>query len=62
MLEQQLTTPSWTEFAWCAFLYKMINAGDVDYQELMEDVAFLNATTQRRKRWQSTWMNITGFS
>ncbi len=44
MLEQQLTTPSWTEFAWCAFLYKMITAGDDVYLELIgKDFASLNA-------------------
>ncbi len=44
MLEQQLTKPSWTEFAWCAFLYKMITAGDDVYLELIgKDVASLNA-------------------
>lgn len=44
MLEQQLTAPSWTEFVWCTFLYKMITAGDEVYLELIgKDVASLNA-------------------
>ena len=62
MLEQQLTTPSWTEFAWCAFLYKMITAGDDDYRKLIEDVAFLDALrTNPSLQWSDVWEKLIKF-
>lgn len=52
MLDQQLTKPSWAEFAWSAFLYKMIAAGDVDYQQLIGDSVFCNALRTNRSSLQ----------
>jgi hypothetical protein len=62
MLEQQLTTPSWTEFAWCAFLYKMINEGDEDYLQLIEDDAFLKALrTNPKLQWRGIQEKLIKF-
>lgn len=55
---------TWTEFAWCAFLYKAISSGDQDYQCLMQDVNFLEqiGNDPSRARWVDIQDKlITGF-
>ena len=53
MLEQQLTMPNWAEFAWCAFLYKMITAGDEDYQKLTRGNVDVKELIKFLNKWKT---------
>ena len=57
MVEQQLTTLSWTEFAWCAFLYKMINAGDEAYQKLTKGKVDVKELIKFLNKWKTRVVN-----